>query len=340
MDAGRRDSRRARSVNVNTRVNEWAPIALYIYRRPEHTRRTILSMLACQGASSSPIHVFADGPKTDADDPAVRATRAVAHELLDGRAVFVEHDRNLGLADSIISGTTQLSDQYGRVIVLEDDLVFSPYFLEFLNLGLQRYENDSRVMQICGYMFDVPSFRTRIDAIFLPMTSSLGWATWKRAWDQFDPNASGWRERLNTDVEAKRFNLGGRYDYFGLLKRQMNRDIDSWAIRWYYSVFSRSGLALFPPRTLVVHTGFDGTGTHDRFSMPVHQAELDKTATFELPTQIAEEPDMGLVFEAVGRSRPSSTLRKGIAVGKFVLRRVGQAASRPDGHRSISGGRR
>jgi hypothetical protein len=308
-----------------TTAIKWAPIALFIYKRPEHTRRTILSLQACVGASASPIYVFADGPKSEADAPAVRATRAVAHELMNDGAVFVEHDQNLGLAASIISGTTQLSNQYGSVIVIEDDLVFSPHFLEFLNLGLQRYENDQRVMQVCGYMFDVPRFRDRTDAIFLPMTSSLGWATWKRAWDQFDPNATGWRALLGTHDEARRFNLGGRYDYFGLLKRQMNRDADSWAIRWYYTVFSRHGLALFPPRTLVVHTGFDGTGTHDRFSLPVHQAELETKASFGLPAAIAEESDKGLVFEAVARSRPSSTLRKGIAVGRFVLRRVGHA---------------
>ena len=314
---------------MNGLISEWAPIALFIYKRPEHTRRTILSLQACEGFDESPIYVFADGAKTEADEAAVQATRAVARELLGGRAVFVDRERNGGLAYSIIAGTTQLCDQYGKVVTIEDDLVFSPHFLRFLNRGLQQYQDELRVMQICGYMFDVPEFSQRSEALFLPMTSSLGWATWKRAWDQFDPEATGWRERLGDDRTRRRFDLDGRFRYARMLSHHMGSKAPAWDIRWYYTVFSMQGLALFPPRTLVLHTGFDGTGTHDRFSMPVHQAQLETKAAFALPAQVTEAPDKGLVFEAVERYRPSSTLRKALAVARFVVRRLGFAAADP-----------
>jgi hypothetical protein len=308
---------------MNAPAVAWAPIALFIFKRPEHTRRMITSLQECEGFADSHIYVFADGPRQAQDVPAVKAARSEAKRLLGENAVFVERDENLGVDDSIIAGATRLCDEYGRVIVLEDDLVFSPNFLKFLNLGLQRYEHEPRVMQVCGYMFDVPHFRERSEAMFLPMTSSLGWATWKRAWQHFDPEATGWRARLHDPEEAKRFDLDGHFRYARMLSHHMRSRTPAWDIRWYYTVFTRAGLALFPPRTLVLHTGFDGTGTHDRFSMPVHQAELETTATFELPAGVDEEPDKRLVFEAVARFRPTSIVRKGVAVAKFVLRGLG-----------------
>jgi hypothetical protein len=301
----------------------WAPIALFIYKRPEHARRTISRLKACLGFEECPLYVFADGPKTDADVPAVQATRAAAHELLGPRAVFVEQDQNRGLANSIIAGTTELCQRHGRVVVIEDDLTLGPSFLRFLNEGLERYEDQPRVMQVAGYMFDVPSLADKQEALFLPMTSSWGWATWKRAWDQFDPSASGWQERL-VGEEAERFDLGGRYDYSGMLRRQMSGRIDSWAIRWNYSVFVRGGLVLYPPQTLVLNEGFDGTGTHGRLSLPVRQARLAQNAAFDFPALVAESPQEERVFEAIGSFRSASAPQKLKAVARAVLRRAGR----------------
>jgi hypothetical protein len=171
-------------------------------------------------------------------------------------------------------------------------------------------------------MFDVPSLADSQEALFLPMTTSWGWATWKRAWDQFDPSASGWRERL-VGADARRFDLGGRYDYRRMLERQMNGRVDSWAIRWYYSVFAKGGLVLYPPRTLVVNGGFDGTGTHSRLSLPVRQAQLGDGAAFGFPAHTAECPEKERVFEsAAAAGHPG--WHKSIAVAKLTLRRLGR----------------
>ena len=300
----------------------WAPLALFIYNRPDHTRRMITSLQGCAGFAESLVYVFADGPRQSQDMPAIQEARNEARRLLGSHAVYLERDTNLGVDNSIIAGVTQLCAQHGRVVVIEDDLVFSPYFLAFLNAGLRRYQDERRVMQVCAYMYDVPQFRYRRDAIFLPMTSSLGWATWKRAWDQYDPEAVGWRDRLRDVRNRRRFDLDGHYQYGKMLSRHMRSGVPAWDIRWYYTVFFNDGLVLYPPRTLVVHTGFDGTGTHDRFSLPVHQAELETSAIFDLPVQVAEDPGKELVFEAAEKFRPTSFVRKGIALSKFILRRV------------------
>lgn len=308
---------------MTTGITEWAPIALFVYKRPEHVRRTITSLKACLGYADSPIYVFADGPKAEAEIQAVQATRAAVRELLGPRAVVLEQDQNRGLANSVIMGVTELCERHGRVLVVEDDLVLAPSFLQFLNEGLERYGDEPRAMQVSGHMFDVPSLVVRHEALFLPIISSWGWATWMRAWKLFDPSATGWRERLSDEAEAKRFNLGGRYDYFGMLKRQMGGEIDSWAIRWYYTVFAHDGLVLFPPRTLVTNIGLDGSGTHGRLALPAHQGPLGTRASFDLPTDVVESRQKAQVFDAISAFRPRSARRILLALMKVGLRRLG-----------------
>lgn len=255
----------------------YAPIALFIYRRPQHTRRTIEALKRCPEFGESPVFVFCDGPRKPADESAVLEARAVAREALNGHVELIEAPSNKGLAASIIKGVTRLCEQYGRVIVVEDDLAVAPQFLTFMNSALDRYAHEEKVMQISGHMFPVPSFSNRNEALFLPFTTSWGWATWARAWKFFDEDVTGW-ERLEQDASLRRrFNLGGSFDCYDMLKLQLAGKIDSWAIRWYWSVFINNGLVLYPPRTLVNNEGFDGSGTHGWRSARrvMHQSEGD-----------------------------------------------------------------
>jgi hypothetical protein len=286
---------------VRSGITEPAPIALFVYKRPEHALRAATSLLACDDFDESPMYVFADGPKSEAEGPAVQETRAAMRELLGTRATFVEQERNRGLAQSIIAGTTELCERHGKAIVVEDDLLVARAFVRFLNEGLERFRNEPRVMQVAGHIPNVPSLADQREALFLPMTSSFGWATWKRAWDLFDPAATGWRERL-TGQEVTRFNLGGQYDYARMLENQMTRGIDSWAIRWYYSVFANDGLVLYPPRALAVNTGQDGSGTHGRLRRGFQQELPCRDETISMPDEVVVSPSTTAVFKAVGRT--------------------------------------
>lgn len=241
-----------------------APIVVFAYRRPEHLRRTLQSLMQCSGFVGSPVIVYGDGPQSEDERASTEATRQVAREMLGSRAEYHFSDTNLGLSQSVIRGVTEVTDRFGRAIVLEDDLQVAPGFLAYMNSALDRYAEDSSVFQVSGYMFDVPEFAARRTAMFLPLTVSWGWATWKRAWDRFDPAAKGW-EALRSDRGLRqRFNLDGAYDYSTMLERQMAGRSDSWAVRWYWTVFRAGGLVLFPPLTLVSNTGLDGSGTHGR----------------------------------------------------------------------------
>lgn len=240
----------------------YAPLALFVYNRPEHTRRTVEALAANALAGETPLHVFSDAPKNAAASQAVAEVRAYIRTIAGFKSVtIIARDTNFGLARSIIDGVTGLCEKYGRVIVLEDDLTTSPNFLSYMNEGLARYEHEERVMQIAGYMFPVILTMDE-DALFLPFTSSWGWATWQRAWQHFDATSAGYERLVKDESLRQAFDLNGRYQYFKMLDSQLRGQTDSWAIRWYLSVFVMNGLTLYPKKTLVVNCGFDGSGVH------------------------------------------------------------------------------
>ena len=283
----------------------FAPIAIFIFNRPDHVAKMLKSLAACPEFAESPLYIFCDGPRWPQEIDQVNSARGAARSVLGNRGSIVEHRENRGLANSIISGVTELCERYGRAIVLEDDLLVDPSFLRFMNAALDQYERDDRIMQISGHAFYVPEFERRETAVVLPFGTSWGWATWRRAWQRFDPACAGC-ERLKTDhVLRRRFNLDGAFEYYRMLQRQLQGRSDSWAIRWYWAIFRDDGLVVYPPRSLVVNIGFDGTGTHGwRSARRVfrQQAHRVETTTTTLPeyAQVDAE-DYRLVKKAVSK---------------------------------------
>ena len=241
-----------------------APIALFVYNRPAHARQAVETLRLNSLAGSSELHVFSDGPRAPEAAAKVREVRDYLKSV-DGfaKVTVYERDRNFGLAASVIDGVSRLCESAGRVIVVEDDLQVAPGFLSYLNAALDRYRDEPQVMQISAHMFPV-DVAVRDDAFFLPFISSWGWATWNRAWKKFDPLATGYAQ-LKTDTCRRRaFNMDGAYNYFSMLEAQLEGKIDSWAVRWNLSVFMNDGLVLYPRKSLVENTGFDGSGVHCR----------------------------------------------------------------------------
>ena len=251
-----------------------APIALFVYNRPLHTRNTVEALLQNAEAKESDLIIYSDAAKTNLADLQVNETRAYIRSVSGFKSVLIiEHSENLGLAKSIMDGVTTLCADYGRVIVLEDDLVVSPHFLNYMNNGLNQYNDAEKVMQIAGYMFPMNAeSEIHDDAIFLPFISSWGWATWQRAWKHYDASARYFK-KLSLDSKLKRqFDLDGNYKYFRMLEAQQRGKIESWAIRWYLSVFFENGLVLYPAKTLVSNNGFDGSGVNCAVSTIVEKA--------------------------------------------------------------------
>jgi len=284
-----------------------APIALFVYNRPAHTRRAVEALQRNRRAAATDLFIYSDAPKKPEAAAAVQAVRDYICTVGGFRTVtLVERAENQGLARSIIDGVTRLCAEHGRVIVLEDDLETSPHFLEYMNTALKRYEADERVMQIAGYMFSGP-LEIDDDALLLPFISSWGWATWQRSWRHFDANAAGYGRLQASRELRRRFDLDGHYNYFRMLRAQQEGRIDSWAIRWYLSVFLRNGLALYPRKTLVRNLGLDGSGVNCAVSDIVQDDVEDSFRVERLPTSIDVSPDAGQVFRNMPVARLSLT---------------------------------
>lgn len=244
-----------------------APIALFVYNRPDHLRQTLKALEQNLLASESELYIFADGVKANASEDVLKRiaeVRKVIRENWNFKNIHIkEQEANCGLANSVIKGVTELVNQYGKVIVLEDDLVTARGFLKYMNDALELYANEPKVMQVSGYQFPIKFPEGTPETFFLPLTTSWGWATWKRSWDMFDPMARGWEE-LKTNADLRhRFDLDGAYPYANMLQNQMeNKTIDSWAIRWWWSVFKVSGITLFCNKSLNLNIGFGEFSTH------------------------------------------------------------------------------
>lgn len=287
-----------------------APIALFVYNRPEHTRRVVASLLDNPLADQSPLHVFCDGPRAGDDGESVKAVRSFVQDIRGFADIEVhEQTRNRGLAESIIFGVDRLCEQYGRAIVVEDDLHLAPNFLVYLNSALDRYRDEPRVMQISGHMFPV-EVDVDDDALFLPFTTSWGWGTWASSWKLFDRAAKDYAELKEDHSRRQAFDMNGAYDYFSMLEAQLDGTIDSWAIRWYLSVFMNDGMVLYPKKSLVENTGFDGSGTHTR-GKPLDQTVDTDFAPSRLPLPQIDLKTRDQVYAYFqSRRKPITRLRR------------------------------
>jgi len=241
-----------------------APIVLFVYNRLDHTKRTIDALKNNFLSKDSELIIFSDGPKKNLDKPKIDELRSYLRNI-DGfkKIEIVERSKNLGLAESIISGVTEIVNKYGKIIVLEDDLVTSPYFLKYMNEALDLYENEEKVISVHGYNYPVKGIKT--STFFLLGADCWGWATWKRGWDLFEEDGKKLLEQIKKKRLSWKFDFDGSYPFMQMLKSQIVGLNNSWAIRWYASAFLANKLTLYPACSLVDNTGFDNSGTHAGF---------------------------------------------------------------------------
>jgi len=247
-----------------------APVALFTYNRPEHIRQTVEALQRNELARDTELYVFSDGPRSTSDRDQVSAVRTYLRDIGGFHSLTViERDKNLGLADSIIAGVSEIVNREGRIIVLEDDMVTAPSFLNFMNEALELYEKEERVISIHAYTY--PVTEKLPDTFFLQGADCWGWATWKRGWALFNPDGQKLLAELKERRLEKIFDFNGSHPYTRMLKWQARGSLDSWAIRWYASAFLAGKLTLYPGRPLLSNIGLDASGTHcsptDRFDV-------------------------------------------------------------------------
>ena len=239
----------------------YAPILLFTYNRLAHTRRCVEALLKNSLATESELFIYSDGAKDDTQQAAVNEVRYYIHNIRGFKQItIIQRDENWGLARNIIDGVTTQVNRYGKVIVLEDDLVVTPHFLQFMNDALETYKDEPKVghIQACDFTQDP----TLPDTFLIKWTGSWGWGTWDRAWKHFNPNGQELLQELEERKLTYTFDFNGKYGYTRMLRRQIAGKNHSWAIRWNASLFLKGILSLNVGRSLVQNEGFDGSGTH------------------------------------------------------------------------------
>ncbi len=242
-----------------------SPIILFIYNRPDHTRKTLEALSVNTLAQDSDLFIFADGPKENATPEQlekIRQARKVARSKKWCKSVTViDSEKNKGLAASIISGVTEIINKYGKVIVLEDDIVTGKYFLEFMNTALDKYQDEKKVWHIAGFRVPVKNAKGG-GCYFCPTMGCWGWATWADRWQYFKKDAA-YYQTVFTEEMKFHFNMeGAEPDLWSQIEANADGRINTWAIFWYATLFLKNGLCLAPTKSLVRNIGLDGSGVH------------------------------------------------------------------------------
>lgn len=298
-----------------------APIALFVYNRPDHTRKTLESLIKNPGFTDSLLYVFCDGAKSEKDAEAVQSTRSLIHSYELKNAIVIENEYNKGLAKSIVDGINHVLRNHDRIIVLEDDCVTSPDFLHFMNTCLSKYEPNEKIMSISGYtpFIKLPEDYP-YDLYFSYRFSSWGWGTWGRAWKYYSNDPNILKVIDSSDSIKEKVDRAG-LDLYPMLRRQVNGKTNSWAVFWAINIIMKEGLSINPVKSRIMNTGRDGSGTHcstdKRYDVQINQKKPGKIA---FPGRVL--PDKRIVEEYYN-FYTGSLLKKTLYIcyhrfGKFV----------------------
>jgi glycosyltransferase involved in cell wall biosynthesis len=238
-----------------------SPIALFAYNRPEKLKIAIESLSNNELSGASDLYVFVDGPKSTKDAFLIQDVIEIIQGTNGFKSINLHTSEiNLGLASSVRKGIDFVLSLAPTVVVIEDDLIIAPSFLEYVNEGLSRFKNDKRVASIQGYQYPiVPPLQK---AVALRGADCWGWATWKDRWHSSIFDAKRLYEQIKLQNLQYEFDLYGAMPYTHMLKDQIDGKIDSWAICWHASMFIQDRVSLYPAESLIFNNGHDGKGTH------------------------------------------------------------------------------
>jgi len=278
----------------------FAPIIVFGYNRPQSLQNCIESLHKNALAKESELFIFVDGARLDKEDEAekVLATQKIANSVTGFKNITLQFSKeNKSIINSITEGVSQVIEKYGKAIVLEDDLILAPNFLDFINQGLERYENERKIFSICGYGLKIKTTANyNSDAYFCTRSSSWGWATWKGRWQSVN-----WNVNLkNIDMYRKNFNKSCGSDCFRILKRMINweKNFWDWDILFVFSQFLQNKYSLFPIKSLVINNGFGENSTHTKQKWNRFKSEFDTSGKteFNFPENIEVNKDIHKQF--------------------------------------------
>lgn len=244
------------------------PIAVFCYNRPQHLHAALEALRRCDEYEKCPLYIYCDAPSQESDVIDAKATQATAYawtKLYGGTVVVREKNYKF---QNIVLGVTEICDRYGSAIVIEDDIIVAPDFLQYIRRGLDKYKDSEKVMLISGQMYpDV--LPKNSSPVFLPKTFIWGWATWQRAWRQYndwDPQEA--QKALEDRLWRYRFNCNGMFPFTDTLEKVLRDPDYTWDVQWNFVVFNTGGLGLYPPRSLIWNAGVSGGVHNNKLKVP------------------------------------------------------------------------
>lgn len=275
-----------------------APIILFCYNRPWHVEQTLEALSRNELADKSVLYIYCDGPKPNATDEMrkkITDVRQVVRKRQWCKEVHViESEINKGLANSIIDGVTDVVNRYGRVFVLEDDLVSSPYMLKFVNQALDYYQHYAGVFSISVNRPPLSKMQIPEDYsydVFASLRSfSTGWGTWKDRWEKVDWSMDDFDQCKDDQYIIRALNRKGE-DFASMMQMQEDGLIDSWAVRFCFAHFKYHSVAILPCKSYVTNIGFDGTGTHSGIVHNMYDNDLSQSVAHPRMLDIVYEDD-------------------------------------------------
>lgn len=299
-------------------MQTFAPIALFVYNRPKHTERTLKFLKQNELSAESRLFIFSDGAKTAADEDHVREVRDLLKNVDGFKSVeIIERKQNLGLAESVIAGVSRLVKDYGQVIVFEDDLITSPHTLTYFNDALALYRHEEKVMHIGAYMYQLKADHLP-QSFFYRAATSWGWATWDRAWQHFEPNIDQLMAQFNAKKKSD-FAIDHTMNFWKQMQDFKSGRNNSWAIRWYASIFLKGGLTLNPAQSLVNNIGHDGTGVHSGIN-DIYNVVINPKPITSFPDVIKENPQAYQAIKQFLSTRKGNLWER---IKRYVIQRFG-----------------
>jgi hypothetical protein len=283
-------------MNLKKKIKKIYPVVLFVYNRPIHTKKVILTLKKNYLASNTSLYIFSDGPKNKTDKKKVTEVRKIINSI-DGfkKTKVFKKQKNIGLKKSIKLGITKIIKKYGAVIVLEDDIITSPSFLYFMNYSLNFFKNHSKIWHINGWNLNLKNKKFN-KTFFYRTMHCWGWATWANKWKNFNDNINEIEKKIDKKTIYRLNNDGSENFYWQFLANKKNL-INTWAIFWYLTIFLNKGLCLSPLSSFTKNIGLDGSGEHsvkDLFSD--NHAELNNSFSYDYPKK---EVENRLIFKKI-----------------------------------------
>jgi hypothetical protein len=294
-----------------------SPVVLFVYNRIEHTKQALAALDKNRLSNETDLYIYSDNAKNADAKNAVTEVRKIVDEFADNHhfhsVTVIKAETNRGLADSIIHGVSEVIRRYGRVIVLEDDLVTSVDFLEYMNGALDYYASNPHIWSISGYTPDLSHLQSYSHDIYTCYRAcSWAWATWQDRWETVDWQVSDYEDFLHDTAFQKHFNLGGS-DLTNMLIDWHEGRNHSWAIRWCYQQSRTNALTVYPAHSRITNAGCDNSGTHTgittRYDTPF-QKDHGACSFENIDIDPALMKDFRFIYDFSRIARIKRTLRK------------------------------